>query len=107
MWEEAIKLKMKSKKAEVVSEDVDVGNNGVRAQIAWTYLLHVQGLNYGEGVFEPKGHVGEEALSSNLSLKLRPIKTNPLVCFRSRMVKNAWVGFAFPYALLPLHEGVE
>jgi len=34
MWEEAIKLKMKSKKAEVVSEDVDVGNNGVRAQIA-------------------------------------------------------------------------
>jgi hypothetical protein len=52
-------------------------------------LLHVQGLNYREGVYEPKGHVGEEALSSNLSLKLGPVKEIPLVGFPTRMLKNA------------------
>jgi len=36
--------------------------------------LHVQALNYGELVYELKNHVGEEALSSNLTLELGPIK---------------------------------
>jgi hypothetical protein len=36
--------------------------------------LHVQGLNCGKCVYELQDHIGKEALSSNLSLKLRPIK---------------------------------
>ncbi len=36
--------------------------------------LQVQGLNCGEGVYEPKDHIGKKALSSNLSLEVRPIK---------------------------------
>jgi hypothetical protein len=36
-------------------------------------LLHVQGLNYGEGIYELENHVGEETLNSNLPLKLGPI----------------------------------
>jgi hypothetical protein len=37
--------------------------------------LHIQGLNYGECIYELEDHVGEKALSSNLSLfKLEPIK---------------------------------
>jgi hypothetical protein len=36
--------------------------------------LHVQGLNYGKGVYELEDRVGEEALSSNLPLELHPLK---------------------------------
>jgi len=36
--------------------------------------LHVQGLNYGEGVYELEDHVGEETLSSNLLLELGSVK---------------------------------
>jgi len=36
--------------------------------------LHVQGLNYGKGVYELEDHVGEKALSSNLLLALGSIK---------------------------------
>jgi hypothetical protein len=43
--------------------------------------LHVQRLNYREGIYELEDHVGEEALSSNLSLELRPIKRIPLIGF--------------------------
>ncbi len=66
--------------------------------------LHIQGLNYGKGVYELEDHVGEEALSSNL-LKLGPVKKNP--SFHDHLLKNAWIGLAFLYALLPLHEGVK
>ncbi len=51
-------------------------------------ILHIQGLNYGEGVYESKGHVGEEALNSKLSLKLGAVKTIPLVGFPTRMLEN-------------------
>jgi hypothetical protein len=35
---------------------------------------HVQGLNYGEGIYESEDHVGEEALSSNLLPRLGLVK---------------------------------
>jgi hypothetical protein len=36
--------------------------------------LHVQGLNYREGVYELEDHVGEEAVNSYLLLKLGSVK---------------------------------
>jgi hypothetical protein len=44
--------------------------------------LHVQGLNYGEGVYELEDCVGEKALSSNLPLKLHPLKKFLLEIFQ-------------------------
>jgi hypothetical protein len=37
-------------------------------------ILHIQGLNYGENVYELEDHVGHEALNSNLLPKLGLIK---------------------------------
>jgi hypothetical protein len=36
--------------------------------------LHVQRLNYGEGVYELEDHVGEKTLNSYLLLKLGSVK---------------------------------
>ncbi len=36
--------------------------------------LHVQKLNYREGVYELEDHVGEETLSLDLLIKLEPTK---------------------------------
>jgi hypothetical protein len=48
-------------------------------------LLHIQGLNCEKNVYELEDHVRQEALSSNLLLKLRPIKkffmqVFPIIC---------------------------
>jgi hypothetical protein len=70
--------------------------------------LHIQGLNNGKCIYELEDHVGEKALSSNLWLsKLEPIKKIPCVGFLNHLLENAWVKFAFPYAMLPFHKGVE
>jgi hypothetical protein len=50
-------------------------------------LVHVQGLNYGEGVYELEDHVGQEALNSKLLLKLGPIKKILLASFPNHMLK--------------------
>jgi hypothetical protein len=50
--------------------------------------LHVQGLNYGEGVYELEDRVGEKTLSLNLTLELGLIKKIPLVSFPNRVLKN-------------------
>ncbi len=65
-----------------------VKDNGVKHELFDSIPLHVQGLNCGEGVYELEDHVGEEALSSNLPLELRPIKIIPLVDFLNRLLKN-------------------
>jgi hypothetical protein len=51
--------------------------------------LHIQGLNYAKGIYELEDHVEEEALSSNLLSKFRPIKKIPFVGFPNRMLENA------------------
>jgi hypothetical protein len=51
-------------------------------------LLHVQGLNCEKNVYELKDHVRQEALNSNLLLKLGPIKKIPLVGFPNHLLKN-------------------
>jgi hypothetical protein len=51
--------------------------------------LHVQGLNYGKGIYELEDCVGEEALSLNLMLKLGPIKKFPLTSFPNLLLENA------------------
>ncbi len=43
--------------------------------------LHVQKLNYKEGVYELGDHVGDEALSLGLLLKFRPAKKTPTTSF--------------------------
>jgi hypothetical protein len=37
-------------------------------------FLHIQGLNYGKGIYELEDHVGQKALNSNLLLKLGLVK---------------------------------
>ncbi len=51
--------------------------------------LHVQGQNYGEGIYELEDHVGEKALNSNLTLKLGLVKKNHLASFPNRLLENA------------------
>jgi len=51
-------------------------------------LLHVQGLNCGEDIYELKDHVGQEPFSSNLLLKFGLIKKNPLTRFPNRLLKS-------------------
>jgi hypothetical protein len=59
--------------------------------------LHIQGLNYREGVYELKDHVGQEALNSNLLLKLRPIKRIIPTCFPNHLLESVLVRTSFPY----------
>jgi hypothetical protein len=49
--------------------------------------LHVQELNYNEGVYDLEDHDGEEALSSNLLPKLEPTKKT-LTSFLSHLLEN-------------------
>jgi hypothetical protein len=51
-------------------------------------LLHVQGLNCREGIYKLEDHVGQEALNSNLLLKLELVKKIPRVGFPNHMLKN-------------------
>jgi hypothetical protein len=46
-------------------------------------------------------------LNSNLPLKLGLINKILLIGFPNHLLENNWVGFTFPYALLPFHEGVD
>jgi len=69
--------------------------------------LHVQKLNCKECIYELKDHVGEEALSLNLLLKLRLAKRTFLASFPSRLLENVLVESTFPYALLPHHKGTK
>jgi hypothetical protein len=50
--------------------------------------LHIQELNYGEGIYELVDHVGEKALNSNLSSKLGLTKKN-LASFLNHLLKSA------------------
>ncbi len=51
-------------------------------------FLHIQGLNYGKGVYELEDHVGQEALSLNLLPKFGLIKKMPPTCFPNHFLKN-------------------
>jgi hypothetical protein len=46
-------------------------------------------------------------LTSNLPLMLVLVNFFPHVGFPNHLLENVWVRCAFPYALLPLHDGVE
>jgi hypothetical protein len=48
--------------------------------------LHVQRLNYGEGIYELEDHVNEEALSSKLPLELGFIIFFPHASFLNHML---------------------
>jgi hypothetical protein len=50
--------------------------------------LHIQALNYEKDLYELKDHVAEEALSSNLPLKLGPIKRIIHAFFFYHLLKN-------------------
>jgi len=51
-------------------------------------FLHFQGLNCRKGIYELEDHVGQEALNSNLLLKLKPIKKIPPTSFPNRLLEN-------------------
>jgi hypothetical protein len=55
-------------KIKVVLEDVGARENGVKVHLFENILLHIQGLNFGKGIYELGDHVGRKALSLNLLL---------------------------------------
>jgi hypothetical protein len=59
-----------------------------RCDLFYSIPLHVQELNYEESIYELGDHVGEKALNSNLSLKLRFRKKTPLTSFPIHLLKN-------------------
>jgi hypothetical protein len=70
-------------------------------------ILHIQELNYGKGVYELEGHVGEEALNLDLLPKLGLSKKTLPTSFPSCLLKSVQVKPTFLYALLPCHEEVK
>ncbi len=68
-------------------EDVGVRNNGAKAQATLEYF-HARLETRLKGIYELEDHVGEEALSSNLSLKLGFIKKILHVGFPSCLLEN-------------------
>lgn len=51
-------------------------------------LLHIQGLNCGEGVYELEDHVGQKALNLNSLPKLGFVKIIIRAHFSNRLLKN-------------------
>jgi hypothetical protein len=51
-------------------------------------IMHIQGLNYGKGVYELEDHVGQKILSSNLLPKLGFVKKMFPTCFPNHLLKN-------------------
>jgi len=51
-------------------------------------LFHIQGLNYGEGVYELEDHVRQRALSLNLLPKLGFVKKILHAHFSNRLLRN-------------------
>jgi len=50
-------------------------------------ILHVQGLNCGEGIYELEDHVGHEALNTNLLPKRGFVKKILLANFSNYLLK--------------------
>jgi hypothetical protein len=50
--------------------------------------LHVQKLNYREGIYELDDHVGDEALSLSLILKFRLAKKTPPTSFPNCLLES-------------------
>jgi len=75
-------------KAEVVLEDVSVGENGAKAWIVESIPLHGQGLNYRINVCELKDLVGEKGWSLNWVIKLGFVKKPFPASFLSRLLEN-------------------
>ncbi len=75
-------------KVEVVSEDVGAKENGAKTQLLENILLHIQKLKCKKGTYELKGHVGEEALHSNLPPKLGPAKRIPPISFSNYLLES-------------------
>jgi hypothetical protein len=51
--------------------------------------LHIQKLDYEEGIYELGDHVGEEALNLNLPPKLQLAKKTPPISFLDLLLENA------------------
>jgi hypothetical protein len=51
-------------------------------------FFHIQGLNYGEGVYELEDHVGQGALSLNLLPRLGFVKRILHAHFSNRLLRN-------------------
>ncbi len=58
-----------------------------KCELFKSIVLHVQELNYGEGICELVDHVGEKALNSNLLPKLGLAKRT-LASFPNHLLKN-------------------
>jgi hypothetical protein len=69
--------------------------------------LHIQELDYKEGVYELGDHVEEKALYLNLSPKFGFAKKTSFASFSNLLLKNIWIKSIFPYAPLPHHEGAK
>jgi hypothetical protein len=75
-------------RTEVVSKDVGVRENGAKAWVVLECSMHVQKLDYEEGVYELGDHVGEKALNSNLLPRLGLAKISLHTSFPNCLLKN-------------------
>jgi hypothetical protein len=76
-------------KVKVVLEDVGALKMVPKHKLFINIPLHIQKLNYEKNIYELEKHVGEEALSLNLSPKLGPAKRTPLASFFNRLLRSA------------------
>jgi hypothetical protein len=90
-----------------VLEDVGVGENGAKAQIALKYSHACWRIKLQKNIYELGDNVGEKALNLNMSPKLGFTKKIPFTSFPNCLLKNIWVESVFPYAPLLHHEGVK
>ncbi len=75
-------------KVKVVSKDVSARENGIRTLVVREYSLAHPRTNCGEGVYELKDHVGQEALNLNSLPKLGFVKRIFHAHFSNHLLKN-------------------
>jgi hypothetical protein len=95
-------------KVEVVSKDVGMGENGAKLQVVRKYSITCLKANLRIKRLWIRGSCWGKWIKLKLVNKAWAHKKKPLIInFPSRLLKNTYVEFAFPYALLPHHEGAK
>jgi hypothetical protein len=72
-----------------VSKDVGAGENSAKTQVAWEYSLACLRPKLQKGDYELEDHVGENALSLDLSPKFGLTKRIPPTSFLNCLLENA------------------
>ncbi len=91
--------------AKVVSKDVGARENGAKTWDAWKCFPACPENKLWRRPYELEDHVGEEALSSNLPLKLGLVKRITLTFFFSHLLKKHLSRIHISLCLIILPQG--